>query len=323
MSELEHRFQDMPIPTSDAPAAKPVDAMVDTKPELVDVEQGGNVLVRMQYPRLGKRNAVSSCLVRPCVRDMLHEASRLLPDGCKLVVLDAWRPLALQRELFDDYSEQIIQKYALQDASDERREDVIRSFVSEPSDDVLLPFVHGTGGAVDVSMADEHGTELDMGTGFDSLSPVSSTSFFENASCDARRNRRLLYWAMLSVGFTNLNSEWWHFDYGDAFWGHYTDSAPMFRGIQSINGNIEHPDHVRVTGHRAYDDGGCRYVRLRCGDTFEDMSFVASCHADEDFRWDAAMDSVSHIKSDGDVPWEFFAMAQDRFHEFGFTRIAQ
>ncbi|WP_445010846.1 M15 family metallopeptidase [Vreelandella stevensii] len=32
---------------------------------------------------------------------------------------------------------------------------------------------------------------------------------------------RLLYDAMRQQGFTNLPSEWWHFDLGDQLWAHY------------------------------------------------------------------------------------------------------
>ncbi len=64
-----------------------------------------------------------------------------------------------------------------------------------------------------------------MGTIFDDASPVSRTDYFEQhldqtsgSSEDARRNRRLLYWAMASAGFTNYAYEWWHYDYGDQMW---------------------------------------------------------------------------------------------------------
>ena len=34
-------------------------------------------------------------------------------------------------------------------------------------------------------------------------------------------NRRLLYSVMHEAGFTNLPSEWWHYDAGDQLWAHY------------------------------------------------------------------------------------------------------
>lgn len=41
-------------------------------------------------------------------------------------------------------------------------------------------------------------------------------------------NRRLLYNAMISAGFTNLPSEWWHYDYDTKFWGYFTGKKPLF-----------------------------------------------------------------------------------------------
>jgi D-alanyl-D-alanine dipeptidase len=58
---------------------------------------------------------------------------------------------------------------------------------------------------------------------FDHFGPETATVFFENASSkdalEYRHNRRLLFWAMAAAGFTNYREEWWHFDYGNQFWG--------------------------------------------------------------------------------------------------------
>ncbi|BDR54317.1 hypothetical protein KIMH_04280 [Bombiscardovia apis] len=36
---------------------------------------------------------------------------------------------------------------------------------------------------------------------------------------DAQANRKLLADAMSAAGFVNYPSEWWHWSYGDAYWG--------------------------------------------------------------------------------------------------------
>ena len=45
-----------------------------------------------------------------------------------------------------------------------------------------------------------------------------------------RDNRRLLYNVMTEAGFTNLPSEWWHYDYGDKFWAHFTKPSEKAHG---------------------------------------------------------------------------------------------
>jgi D-alanyl-D-alanine dipeptidase len=65
-----------------------------------------------------------------------------------------------------------------------------------------------------------------MGSIFDDDAEVSHTDYFEapmgnslsSSELEARGNRRLLYWAMKSVGFENYHYEWWHYDYGNQMW---------------------------------------------------------------------------------------------------------
>lgn len=36
---------------------------------------------------------------------------------------------------------------------------------------------------------------------------------------------------MCNAGFTNLPSEWWHYDYGTRFWGFFTGNQALYEGI--------------------------------------------------------------------------------------------
>jgi D-alanyl-D-alanine dipeptidase len=78
--------------------------------------------------------------------------------------------------------------------------------------------VHNFGFAVDLSVLDASGKELDMGTGFDSFTPLSQPRLEEKfiqegiLSAEQMKNRRLLKKLMEDVGFIQLPTEWWHFD---------------------------------------------------------------------------------------------------------------
>ena len=194
--------------------------------------------VEMQYPLLGMRNAQLRCLVREEVYERLARAAKALPGGMRLKFLDAWRPFALQKELYETYSARIIRDFGLGDRSEEERSAVIRKFVSDPVPDRDVPPVHTTGGAVDVTIIGEDGAELDMGTGFDAFTEKTWTAYFEraggnleNMTSRIRENRRLLYRVMTGAGFTNLPSEWWHFDDGDRFWAYYEKKPAIYRGV--------------------------------------------------------------------------------------------
>ncbi|UYO73189.1 M15 family metallopeptidase [Halomonas qinghailakensis] len=177
------------------------------------------------YARLGIPGAIPECFVREGVYRALLAAARSLPPGVHLLVLDGWRPWRVQQYLFDTLHEAIHHNHP--NASEDELLARTREFVSLPSRDPAAPSPHLTGGAVDVTLCDADGLPLDMGTLFDEAIPASHTDHFEQlgelppSQQQVRDNRRLLYHAMQQQGFTNLPSEWWHFDLGDQLWAHY------------------------------------------------------------------------------------------------------
>ena len=187
----------------------------------------------LEYSKLGMTHAITKCLVRKEVYDRLILAHSFLPEGYRFYIYDTWRPFLLQEELYRDYSGKVILQFHLENASEEEQQKKIASFVSVPRRDPDFPPVHTTGGAVDLTILDARGRFLDMGSGFDEISEKSNTVFFE--ACpgknDVRDNRRLLYHVMIKAGFTNLPSEWWHYDYGDRFWAYYRNQPAMYKGV--------------------------------------------------------------------------------------------
>ena len=81
--------------------------------------------------------------------------------------------------------------------------------------------IHSFGMAVDVTLVDATGRELDMGTQFDDLSERSHPALEEGFLMRGElavahiENRRLLREVMARAGWRGINSEWWHFDGGD------------------------------------------------------------------------------------------------------------
>lgn len=200
--------------------------------EFVEVRTNEIFDVQMQYPIMGMQNAENQCFVRKEVYQKLLLASTYLPRGIRFKILDAWRPFRLQEELYEVYSAQIIRKFDMVSAGEEEQKKLIAQFVSEPSTNRDIPPVHTTGGAVDLTLVNENGEELNMGTEFDAFSASAYTAYYEDGTdIEVRDNRRILYHAMTSAGFTNLPSEWWHFDYGDRFWAHYHKQPAIYRGV--------------------------------------------------------------------------------------------
>lgn len=229
-------FLDVPIPSVPSPqVCKDIDFV---ESPLVEIKETDKIKLSMQYPLLGFKNAESRCLLRQEAADMLNYAADLLPDGYKFIVWDAWRPLALQDELFYSYSEQIIKTFNLENLSEEEQKEEVNKFVAKPGKDKNFPPAHTTGGAVDVTIEGPDGNELDFGTEFDAFTDKTKTDYYENVDfegdCSAeefRNNRRMLYNIMIKAGFTNLPSEWWHYDYGDSNWGYIQKKPAIYDGI--------------------------------------------------------------------------------------------
>lgn len=69
---------------------------------------------------------------------------------------------------------------------------------------------HSMGAAVDLTLIDHAGVELDMGTGFDAFTPLSHHGALD-ISATAQRNRALLLGIMTSAGWDFFRNEWWHY----------------------------------------------------------------------------------------------------------------
>ncbi|WEF32086.1 M15 family metallopeptidase [Pseudoduganella chitinolytica] len=117
-----------------------------------------------------------------------------------LLILDALRPHRVQEQLWDALA-----------GTD------LRMYLADP----IRGSIHSYGMAVDVTILDSAGRELDMGTGFDDLSershPALEAEMLARGALTAQQvtNRQLLRDAMFGAGFVGINSEWWHFDCGD------------------------------------------------------------------------------------------------------------
>jgi len=83
-----------------------------------------------------------------------------------------------------------------------------------PDPDFLAPpsrgSPHSMGAAIDLTLVDRDGVELDMGTGFDDFTALAHHGSLE-VSGVAQRNRALLLGIMTSAGWDFFRNEWWHY----------------------------------------------------------------------------------------------------------------
>lgn len=193
------------------------------------------VVVDAQYQQQGIAGASSRQYLRRGAADRLVSAANRLPDGYKLVIFDAYRPLAVQQALFDSFKG-VVEK-EMPGHSPEEILEATQKYVSLPSSDLTRPSPHATGGAIDLSILGPDGMLLDMGTTFDSFEAQAGTAYFADRRKDEllHRNRQLLYTVMVDAGFTNYPEEWWHFDYGNQFWGHLSGKDATYNLADALS----------------------------------------------------------------------------------------
>jgi len=132
-------------------------------------------------------------------------------------IWDGWRPRAVQQAIYNHYWRELTQQHP--DWKPDRLQQAVGMFVTPATQPDLIP-PHASGGAVDLTLVDEHGRELPMGTGFDHFGPEAAAHYYEPAGQNAtlRANRRNLRLALQAAGFRADADEWWHFDYGNQLW---------------------------------------------------------------------------------------------------------
>lgn len=187
------------------------------------------------YYNMGIKGALTECYVRKRVKDKLIEAKNYLPKGLTFKILDGYRPIEVQQYLWDLERNKI--KSLFPEMSETEIDKRTSLYVSKPSYDISKPCIHNTGGAIDLTLVTESGYTLDMGTQFDDFSHVAWIDHFEDTDRyhDVRYNRRILYNAMIEAGFTNLPTEWWHYDYGDKFWSYFSGNPKLYQGILDMH----------------------------------------------------------------------------------------
>lgn len=111
--------------------------------------------------------------------------------GYKIKIFDCYRPLSIQKRMWDIVPNP--------------------EYVANPA----KGSIHNRGGAVDITLVDKNGNELDFGTAFDHFG-VEAGHDYTKIPKKVRNNRKLLKKIMVQNGFRAFKSEWWHYDFAGA-----------------------------------------------------------------------------------------------------------
>ncbi|MFJ2770814.1 M15 family metallopeptidase [Streptomyces sp. NPDC087300] len=178
---------------------------------LVDVRTQSSLLVDARQQ--AGPDAAFAFLREGVVRRLEH-AGTLLPDGLRLLFVEGYRPPSLQRAYFEEYADQLRALHP--DLPAARIHEAASRYVSPPD---IAP--HSAGSAVDLTLADAEGRELDLGTRMNADPEESAGACYtaaHNIGPEARAHRDILGAALTGAGLVNYPTEWWHWSYGDRYW---------------------------------------------------------------------------------------------------------
>jgi len=172
----------------------------------------------------------SPYLVRQSVLNALIQAQQSLQQQhptWQIQIFDAYRPIPVQQFMVEHTFSCMVRDRRQTEASltfEERQAILaeVHQFWALPSSNPATPPPHSTGAAVDLTLADQHGHALNLGSEIDECSPRSQPHHYQHSTTDPGKcyhhRRQVLYQAMTSAGFQQHPNEWWHFSLGDQFW---------------------------------------------------------------------------------------------------------
>ena len=130
----------------------------------------------------------AECLLRyKTVKALLAANNDFMKDGCRIKIFDCYRPLSIQKKMWEIVSNP--------------------EYVADPK----KGSIHNRGGAVDITVVNAKGEELEMGTAFDFFG-VQASHNYKKLPVRVKANRRYLKSVMIKNGFNSFDSEWWHYN---------------------------------------------------------------------------------------------------------------
>ena len=135
----------------------------------------------------------AECYLRlKTVKQLVEANAEFLSKGYRIKIFDCYRPIDIQKKMWE-----IVPN---------------ADYVANPANGS----VHNRGGAVDITLVDSRGKEIDMGTSFDFFG-IEASHNFKDLSGEILVNRSLLKEIMLKHNFKSFDSEWWHYNLSESY----------------------------------------------------------------------------------------------------------
>ncbi len=185
--------------------------------KIVDLRDYG-FLVEPRYFFYGWSN-LKSCYARLSVVKTLLLAKKYLPKGYNFKIWDCFRKKETQKFIRRSFRKRLENLHP--NWNPKKILEALNIFTGSPIKKIKKFRLtgHFFGGAVDLTIVNERGEELDMGTDFDDITEKAALNYYENKKSlnrrekNIRKNRRLLTKVIKKASFKSYPAEWWHWSY--------------------------------------------------------------------------------------------------------------
>jgi len=121
------------------------------------------------------------------IKYLMDANAEFMQKGYRIKLFDCYRPLDIQKKMWE-----IVPN---------------ADYVADPK----KGSVHNRGGAIDITLVDAEGKELEMGTPFDFFG-IKASHNYKDLPNGIIKNRAYLKEVMLKHHFKSFESEWWHYN---------------------------------------------------------------------------------------------------------------
>jgi len=175
---------------------------------------------------------------------------KILNPSFQLGLYDALRPLTVQLFMFNHEIDVMCEAKGFKRNDPNRTSELnnivnqVSKFWAPPISDPMTPPPHSTGAAVDLTLYNLEGLEVDLGSKIDFIGSISSPNYFaqegrkNDEARDFHQKRSILKKVMLKAGFVQHPNEWWHFSFGDQLWAWKTKKKNAIYGSWEVLSEI-------------------------------------------------------------------------------------
>lgn len=198
----------------------------DSSEPLIDVQTySGEIVARYDKHDMEKYTG-EVILVRDAVAKKLADIQGSLYNqyGLRLKVVYGYRHPDIQMSYFETRKLRLGTENP--NLSDSELDRLTHNFVAVPS-----VAGHPTGGAVDLTIVDTYGNELDMGNKIADYANPELIKTFARVNSEQAKNRQLLHDLMIEQDFAPFYGEWWHFSYGDREWAAFYNRKALYGAV--------------------------------------------------------------------------------------------